>query len=65
MGRPLGRSAAGTNVEASRHFALAADGEGRYRIGIANRGRDTATYELSIEDILPLSERLKPEVLFW
>ncbi len=55
------RSFPGPSGDAKRQFAFAAEGGGSYAISIANPGDQTVKYELLIEKILSLNERLRPE----
>jgi len=51
----------GPSGDAKRQFAFAAEGGGSYSIVIANPGEQPAKYELLIEKLLTLNERLRPE----
>ena len=52
----------GPSEDAKRQFAFAAEGSGSYSIVIANPGDQLVKYELLIEKILSLNERLQPEM---
>src|SRR5262249_8666025 len=47
--------------DAKTQFAFAAEGGGLYSIKIANPGEQFAKYELLVEKIVPLNQRLQPE----
>jgi enterochelin esterase family protein len=51
----------GPSKDAKRQFAFAAEGGGSYSIVIANPGDQPVKFELLIEKILSLNERLRPE----
>jgi enterochelin esterase-like enzyme len=51
----------GPSEDAKRQFAFAAEGGGSYSIVIANPGDQPVKYELFIEKILSLNDRLRPE----
>src|SRR5215204_380440 len=50
----------GPSGDAKNSFAFAAEGGGLYLIKITNPGEQSARYELLLEKIVPLDERLRP-----
>jgi enterochelin esterase-like enzyme len=50
-----------TSGEGKPSFPFAAEGAGSYSFKIENPGDQSASYELSIGDVISLTERLKPE----
>jgi enterochelin esterase family protein len=50
-----------TSGEGKPSFPFAAEGAGSYSFRIENPGDQSASYELSIGDVIALTERLKPE----
>jgi enterochelin esterase family protein len=51
----------GTERQEKRRFSFAAEGGGVYKIAIENPGSKGVQYELAVEKIVSLTERLKPE----
>jgi enterochelin esterase-like enzyme len=57
----IARRLVGTSGEGKPSFLFAAEGAGSYSFKIENPGDQTASYALSIGDVISLTERLKPE----
>jgi enterochelin esterase family protein len=51
-----------TSGEGKESFPFAAEGAGSYSLKIENRGDQSASYELGIDGVVSLTERLKPEL---
>jgi enterochelin esterase-like enzyme len=58
----IARRATGSATEAKGSFPFAAEGAGSYSFKIDNSGDQTASYELAIDGVVSLDERLKPEL---
>src|SRR6266576_6498703 len=54
------RRGEGPSGDAKNSFAFAAEGGGLYSIKITNPGEQPAKYELRLEKIVPLDQRLRP-----
>ena len=57
----IARRLVGTSGEGKPSFPFVAEGSGSYKFKIENPGDQSASYELGIGEVVPLSERLKPE----
>ncbi|MFY9619629.1 MAG: enterochelin esterase domain-containing protein [Pyrinomonadaceae bacterium] len=57
----IARRATGSATEAKGSFPFAAEGSGSYSFKIENPGDQTASYELAIDGVVSLDERLKPQ----
>ena len=57
----IARRLVGTSGEGKPSFPFAAEGAGSYSFKIKNPGDQSASYELSIDTVVSLDERLKPE----
>ncbi|MFN2494012.1 MAG: esterase family protein [Pyrinomonadaceae bacterium] len=57
----IARRVVETSGDGKESFPFAAEGAGSYSFKIENPGDQSASYELSIGDVIALTERLKPE----
>lgn len=57
----IARRLVGTSGEGKVPFPFAAEGAGAYSFKVENPGDQSASYELSISEVMSLNERLKPE----
>jgi enterochelin esterase-like enzyme len=57
----IARRVVGTSGDGKSSFPFAAEGAGSYSFKIENPGDQSGTYELTVGEVIPLNERLRPQ----